>query len=223
MRHAAKINKKAAVSGTKRTFKEELYYTFHVMFHPFDGFWDLKHEKRGSMRASLVFIVITIIAMFYSSVGSGYITNPRGEYSTILMQILVVMVPVLLFVIANWCLTTLFDGEGSFRDIFIALGYALPPIAITMIPTTLASNFVVADETGILSLITTIGFIWAGFLIFFGMMVTHDYTVGKNIGITAFTIVGMALIMFLAVLFTSLVIDMVSYVTGIISEVTYRM
>ena len=223
MRHAAKINKKAAVSGTKRTFKEELYYTFHVMFHPFDGFWDLKHEKRGSMRASLVFVVITIIAMFYGSVGSGYITNPRGEYSTILMEILIVLVPVLLFVVANWCLTTLFDGEGSLRDIFIALGYALPPIAITMIPTTFASNFVVADETGILSLITTIGFIWAAFLIFFGMMVTHDYTIGKNIGITAFTIVGMGLIMFLAVLFTSLVVDMVSYVTGIISEVTYRM
>ena len=223
LRHAAKINKRASVSGTKRTFREELYYAFHIMFHPFDGFWDLKHEKRGSMRASLFFIVITIIAMFYSSVGSGYVLNPRGEYSTIFMQILIVLVPVLLFVVANWCLTTLFDGEGSFRDIFISIGYALPPIAITMIPTTLASNFVVADETGILSLLTTIGFMWAVFLIFFGTMVTHDYTVGKNIGITAFTIVGMALIMFLAVLFTSLVIDMVSYVTGIVSEVTYRM
>ena len=139
------------------------------------------------------------------------------------MQVLIVLVPVLLFAIANWCLTTLYDGEGSLRDIIISVGYALPPIFITMIPTTLASNFVVADETGILSLITTIGFIWAGFLIFFGTMVTHDYTIGKNIGITAFTIVGMGLIMFLAVLFTSLVVDMVSYVTGIISEVTYRM
>ena len=222
MRYANKINKKAAVSGKKHTFKEELLYCFHVMFHPFDGFWDLKHEKRGSVRAASVFMGITVIAMFYKSVGSGYVLNPRGEYSTIFMQFLVVVIPVLLFAVANWCLTTLFDGEGSFRDIYIAIGYALPPIALTMIPTTIASNFVVSSETDILNLITVIGFIWAAFLIIFGMQVTHDYSIGKNILTTGGTIVGMAFIMFLAVLFTSLVVDMVTFVTGIISEVTYR-
>ena len=138
------------------------------------------------------------------------------------MQFLVVVIPVLLFAVANWCLTTLFDGEGSFRDIYIAIGYALPPIALTMIPTTIASNFVVSSETDILNLITVIGFIWAAFLIIFGMQVTHDYSIGKNILTTGGTIVGMAFIMFLAVLFTSLVVDMVTFVTGIISEVTYR-
>ena len=49
-----KINKEAAVSGKKKTFGEELAYGFYLMVHPFDGFWDLKHEKRGSVRASLV-------------------------------------------------------------------------------------------------------------------------------------------------------------------------
>ena len=222
LRYAAKVNHKASVSGKKRTFKEELLYVFHVMFHPFDGFWDLKFEKRGSLRASFVFIGVTIIALFYRSVGTGYILNPQGEYSTIFMQILVVLVPVLLFAVANWCLTTLFDGEGNFKNIFIAISYSLLPIAITMIPVTIFSNFVVAAETDILSLVTALGFIWAAFLIFFGMMVTHGYSMGKNLGITLGTIVGMAFIMFLGVLFTSVVMDIVSFITNIVSEVSYR-
>ena len=64
MAYANKVNKRAATAGGKRTFKEELLYCFHVMRHPFDGFWDIKHEKRGSMRAALVFIIITFVAFY---------------------------------------------------------------------------------------------------------------------------------------------------------------
>ncbi len=224
LKHAAKINKQVSVSGKKRTFKDELYYVFHLMFHPMDGFWDLKHEKRGSVRAALVFLLITVAALFYRAVGSGYVMNPQGsDQANIFMQVLVVFVPVLLFVVANWCLTTLFEGEGSFKDIFITVGYSVLPIAITTIPVTLFSNFVVAEELDILNLIVVLGFIWAGMLIFFGTMVTHDYTMGKNFVTTLGTIVGMAFIMFLGVLFTSLVMDMASFFTSIVSEINYRL
>lgn len=223
LKKAKKINDRTAVTAGKRTFGQQVIYVFHVMFHPFDGFYDLKHEKRGSVGAALLFMGITVVALFYRSIGLGYIMNPQGEYSTIFMQLLVVAVPVLLFCVANWCLTTLFDGEGNFRDIFVAAGYSLLPIPITVIPTTLISNVVLSTEADILSLIVTIGFIWTGFLLFFGMMVTHDYTMIKNIGTTVGTIVGMAFIMFLAILFTSLVIDMMSFVTNIVSEVNYRL
>ncbi len=223
LKYVAKVNKRAAVSGGKRTFKEELLFVFHLMFHPFDGFWDLKHEKRGSVRAALVFMGLAVIAMFYRSVGAGYVLNPQGEYTTIMMQLLVVLVPVLLFAIANWCLTTLFEGEGSFRDIFVAIGYSLPPLVITIIPTTFFSNYIVAEEADLLSLIVVIGFIWAGFLIFFGTMVTHDYTMGKNVITVIGTIGGMAFIMFLGLLFTSLIMDIVTFITNYVSEIVYRL
>ena len=121
--YAGKVNKRAATAGGKRTFKEELFYVFHIMFHPFDGFWDLKHEKRGSLRAALIFMALTVVAMFYRSVGIGYVMNPQGVYSTIFMQLLVVVVPIALFAVANWCLTTLFEGEGNLKEIVIAIGY----------------------------------------------------------------------------------------------------
>jgi hypothetical protein len=221
--YAKKVNKKAATDGRERkTFWQELMYGFYTIFHPFDGFWDLKHEKRGSLRAALVYVALTIVAFFYQSIGQGYVFNATGKYSTIWAQALSVLVPMLLFVIANWCLTTLFEGEGSFKDIFIAVSYCLTPVPMLVIPATFLSNFVTDSEAGLVSLVTTIAFVWMGFMVFFATMVTHDYSMGRNILTFVGTIVGMALIMFVAVLFTTLVGKIVSLITNIVTELQYR-
>ena len=61
-----------------------------------------------------------------------------------------------------------------------------------------------------------------GLLIVFGSMVTHDYTFGKNLIMCVCTIVGMAFIMFVAVLFSGLANNIVSFVTAIVIEISYR-
>ena len=223
MKYAGKVNRRAAVSGGKRTFKEELLYGFHVIFHPFDGFWDLKHEKRGSVRAAVVYIAVAVLSFYYQSIGQGYLLNPKEQFSSIFSQLISVLVPLLLWVIANWCLTTLFDGEGSIKDIFIATSYALLPVPIFIIPSTLLSNVITNAEKDLISFASTVMFLWIGLLIFFGMMVTHDYSLGKNVLTTVGTIVGMVFIMFIGILFSTLLGKMVAFVSNIIIEIQYRM
>jgi hypothetical protein len=75
----------------------------------------------------------------------------------------------------------------------------------------------------IVTLITAIGFVWCGALLFFGLMVTHDYSMGKNLLIVICTILGMAIIIFMALLFSGLIGKMVSFVSSIITEIAYRM
>jgi len=155
-------------------------------------------------------------------VGQGYILNPTARYASVFSVILSVCVPLALWIVSNWCLTTLFDGEGSLKDIFIATCYALVPLAIIMIPVTIASNFVLATEANILSVITAFGYVWAGMLLFFGTMVTHDYSLGKNVITVLGTILGMVIIMFIAILFSTLLSKLVSFVTNIVTEIQYR-
>ncbi len=223
LKYANKVNRETALKTTKRTFKEELLYVFHVMFHPFDGFWDLKHEKRGSVRASIVFIAITILAYFYKAIGQGYMLNQQQKTSSIITWIISVLVTVFLWAISNWCLTTLFDGEGKFKDIFIATSYCLLPVPLTVIPCTLISNFVIDTEVGILGFVETIGIIYMVLLVFIGMMVTHDYTMGKNVITSLGTIVAMVFIMFVAALFSTLLIKIIGFVSNIVVELRYRM
>ncbi len=223
LKFANKVNKKVATSGEKKTFGQELLYVFHVIFHPFDGFWDLKHEKRGSLRAAIAILGMTIVAFYYQAIGEGYLLNPQGLYTSFFGVVASIGAPLALWVIGNWCLTTLFDGEGSLKDIFIATCYSLMPMVIIMVPTTIMSNFLISAELDILSVINVFAFIWTGILIFFGMMVTHDYTIGKNFITVLGTIVAMICIMFIALLFTTLLGKLVSFVTNIITEIQFRM
>jgi tetratricopeptide (TPR) repeat protein len=218
-----KINKRVATSGKKRTFGQEIAYGFHIIFHPFDGFWDLKHEKRGSVRGAIFFIVLAIATFYYQAIGQGYLLDPYASLASVWAQVFGVLVPLFLFVLANWCLTTLFEGEGSFKDIFVAAGYCLLPIPLLVIPTTIYSNFCIGTETDIIGFISTFAFIWLGLLLFFGTMVTHDYSMGKNVITVVGTVVGMVFIMFLAVLFTTLVGKIVGLVTNIVDEIQYRL
>ena len=221
--YAGKVNKRAATSGEKKTLKHELLYAFHLMLHPFDGFWDLKHEKRGSLRAALIYLALTVLAFTYNGIGQSYIYNPKGATQSIFLQIASVVLPVILWVAANWCFTTLFEGEGSAKDILIATCYALVPIPMLLIPATMLTHVLALSESGFVSLITGIMWVWVGLLIFFGSMITHDYTLGKNVLMTIATIIGMTIIMFLGILFSMLVTKMIMFVSNIVTEVSYRM
>lgn len=219
---AGKINKATATKVGPRTFAEELTFGFHLMFHPFDGFWDLKHEKRGSVRASLVFIAATVVAFIIQAQGQGYYYAPQGTTGSAFGQIFSVVIPFALVIIANWCFTTLFDGEGSLKDIFIAVSYSLFPVPVLVVISTLLTHVLVGTEGQITTMIVTVAYIWMGLLMVLGLQVTHDYSSGKNILTVIATLVGMVFIMFIAVLFTSLLTKMTTFVTTIINEISYR-
>lgn len=221
--YASKVNTRAALKVGRKSLKEELLYAFHVIFHPFDGFWDLKHEKRGSMRSASVILIVTILVYFYNSIGKGYIFNPYTSYSDIFGAVTAVLAPLLLWVVANWCLTTLFEGEGSMSDIFIASCYCLTPLILLIFPSTLLSHVLAANESGILTLMGSFAYLWLGILLVLGMMVTHDYSVGKNLLTCLATIVGMAFIMFIGILFTSLMAKIVMFITQIVEEIAFRL
>ena len=54
------------------------------------------------------------------------------------------------------------------------------------------------------------------------MQVTHDYSMGKNIVTVIATIVGMIFIMFMALLFITLITKVVGFGSSIATELSYR-
>ena len=220
---AGKVNKKAALSGRRRrTFKEEFFYAFHVIFHPFDGFWDLKHEKRGSLRGAFAWLGLAVLVFTYQATSEAFIFNPRGAMTSVVAQMLGLIVPLVLWTVANWCITTLFNGEGSLKDIFIASCYCLAPIVLIIFPSTLLTYCVTASEATFITLIISVCYIWLGLLLFCSTMVTHDYSFGRNILTVIVTIAGMAIIMFILALFSGLFVKMASFISNIITEIQYR-
>lgn len=222
MVYAKRLNYQGNFKSGKHTYWEELMYGFYVSFHPFDGFWDIKHEGRGSLRAGMTILGINVLASYYQAIGKSYLANPTEVYSSFWTQILAIFIPILLWAIANWCLTTLFDGEGSFKQVLIASCYATAPLPWFMVISTLATNLTSSVGDGLTSFIMVIGYIWVAFLLFFGTLVVQDYSLGKNVITTFGTILCMAVIMFIVILFASLVTNLVSFVSGLVSEISFR-
>ena len=203
---------------------KEYRFSNHCMFHPFDGFWDLKREKRGSLRAANLLMLAFIFMYALRTQYSGYIfTGKLSSKINILYEIVKIILPLLLWCVSNWSFTTLMDGEGSLKDIYVATSYALKPYIITAIPLFILSHCLSADEAFIYTSLSTIVIIWTLSLIFLGMMVTHDYSMIKAIVTLVLTLIGICLILFLGMVFSNIIQDIFSLCSDIYKEMTYRL
>ena len=118
-----------------------LRYSLYLIFHPFDGFWDLKHEKRGNIKTALIIFAMVGVTFILRRQLTGFILNEvKLRELNVIVEILSIVVPFFLWCVANWCLTTLMDGEGSFKDIVITSAYALVPLVLINIPLIVFSN-----------------------------------------------------------------------------------
>ena len=114
------------------------------------------------------------------------------------------------------------DGEGRFRDIFMAACYATMPYSVTTLIAVLLSRVLVAEEATFISMLSAIGVVLSLMLLFSGMVTIHQFSVRKAIFALIMTVAAMVFIAFLAVLFLSIVDDMLSYIRGICVELQLR-
>lgn len=214
-------NKCRAVPATGR-LRDELFFGFYTMFHPFYGFYELKHEKRGSKRAATVFVGLAVIAVLFQSFGSAYLMQSVDDPPSVIGSIANIILPVALWCVANWCLTSLMDGKGSISDIYVATAYSLLPMIIFTFATTFISHFLIIEEISMLQFASNIGMIWTLMLVFLSMINTHDYSLGRNVAVTLLSIVVIGIILFLLMILFSLSGRMVSLVSNIIEELSFR-
>lgn len=200
-----------------------LRYSFHVIVHPFDGFWDLKHEKRGNGKAAVVIILALVLTVILCTQLSGFIVNNTDpEKTNVLQQIISVLLPFFLWCLSNWCITTLVDGEGSLKDIMITTAYALVPLILLNVPLIFVSNIITVEEVPLYNLVLAISVLWSALLLFIGIMTVHQFTVMKTLSTILIALVGMLVIIFLAVLFASVLQMAASYIAFLYKELSMR-
>ncbi|MGG3280131.1 YIP1 family protein [Paenibacillus solani] len=198
---------------------------WYTIFHPFNGFWELKFEKKGRTWFALVLLLLLSLAYVLKRQFTGFIFNPVAGSAVsvnLLEEIKFIVIPFLLYCIANWSLTTLMDGEGKFKEIVIVSAYALVPLILLQIPLILLSNIMTMQEGAFYSLIETIGFLWFFALLFVGMLTVHQYSVSKTIATMFLTVIVIGIIIFLGLLFFSLAQQMLSFFTTIYKEIMFR-
>lgn len=216
----AKYNDKATEKAATGKLKDQLLYGFYLITHPFKGYWSLKFEKRGSVKSATIWLAIGSFSAIFSTLGACYLQ--KSSNATIVSALANTLFPLMLWCISNVCFTTLMNGKGTFKDVYIAVAYASVPYSILTIPCTLISYVLIESELTILSLVTVLGTVWVLLLIFCGMMTIHDYSLGKNFVVSILTIIGIIFILFIVLVFANVIGRMIALVINIIEELSYR-
>ena len=204
-------------------YRKSLRYSLDCIVRPFDGFWDLTHEKRGSMAAANTLVVLVLFTNLVRLAGTSFVFSPvNWNEVNILMEIMSFLLPFVVYCVANWCLTTLFEGKGTLKDIYIGTAYAMTPYILIQLPLVVLSNFVTEEEGAFYTYFGYFSFIWCAFLIIASVMMIHDFLVGKAFLALIFTIVGMLVIVFLLLLFFSLISDGFAYFYSLYKEIIFR-
>lgn len=210
--------------STYERYIKSLKFGFYCMSHPLDGFWDLTHEKRGTYAAANTILIATLlIRVLKLKYTSFVVTAPvYWEGINIFMILASVLFPLVLWVVGNWALTTLFDGKGRLGQVYMATCYALLPYPVMQIPLTIFSNFVTVDEAAFYTTLSVIALLYAGILVIVAMGQIHEYPMGKNLLFTVATLFAMLVMIFILMLFFSMISQGVAYFISLAKEIMFR-
>ena len=199
-------------------------YGSYVMVHPFDGFWELKHSQKGTLLSSTVLLVSAFLVYGCKLYFTPYVlSNTAREQTNVLAESFSSVIVLLgAWVVSNWCFTTLFDGKGTMKDIYRYTCYCLTPFILLTPPLLLIGHVFTLDALSLYRAMETFLTVWTGFLLFVGTLTTHQYSPAKTVGVMLMTVVGMAVMAFLALLCGNLVVEIYDFLASAIKELSLR-
>lgn len=203
---------------------KELKYAFYLIWHPFKGFWEIKHEKEGSLKTGVIILILTIITQIFAKLFTGYLFGGiKNANYNFLSTVATTLAVYFAWCISNWCLTCLSDGKGTFKDICMVTAYALLPYVMIQIPMIVISNYFILREVVFYNILNGLSFVWTGFLLVISQVVTHQFTLYRTIVVMIFTVVGMLALACLVLLFFNLIQQVAVFVTIVWEELILRL
>ncbi len=198
-------------------------FPMRIMMRPFKGFDAMKFEKRGSYIFAFFVLILSSMLSVMEYVYTGFLINYSDIYKiNSLYLTLTVLFPVALFVLGNWCVTTLMNGKGKLMEIFMAGMYAMFPFCLTRILALLLTNVLTLDEMSVVFTIRSIGVVLFVFYLFIGQVMVHEYGFGRCLAALLLTIVAMMVLVFILMLIFALSADVVDFVTIVFKELRLK-
>lgn len=205
-------------------YLKSLKFALYCITHPIDGFWDLTHEKRGTYAAANTILFLAVFLRILKLKYTSFIfLNVYWEDLNIFVYIASILFPLALWVIGNWASTTLFDGKGRLGQVYMGTCYAMAIYPIVQLPLMIFSNFVTVDEAEFYTVISGVSLVYAGILIISAMGQIHEFSMAKNLLFTIVSLFAMLVMVFILLLFFSMISQGVAYFISLGREFLFRL
>jgi len=205
-----------------RKLIREIRFMTYFPRNPADAYYGLKHEKKVSvLSATLLYLALFLIYMV-NKYASGFlfkgIMDGRYEVAT---DVALVFGGLLLFLVACNLICSIREGEGTFKQMYCGLAYALTPF-ILLKPIAFAASFVLTyNEAFIITCIDIIALM--GCLVLIVMMVKQlqNYSFRETIVSLLLTLFTMLMIIIALVIAMALVVQLWEFLSGVWKEAKF--
>lgn len=208
----------------REKYIDSLKFALYCVSHPLDGFWDLTHEKRGTYAAANTILALSLLIRILKLRYTSFLfMDVYWEDLNIFLYLASILFPLSLWVVGNWGLTTLFDGKGKLGQVYMATCYAFTPYVLVQFPLMVFSNFVTVQEGQFYVVVSTLSLIYSALLVIAAMGQIHEYSAGKNLLFTVATLFAMLVMIFILMIFFSMISQGVAYFISLAKEFMFRM
>ncbi|MGG1553400.1 YIP1 family protein [Paenibacillus ferrarius] len=202
---------------------EQLKHALYVLRHPIDGFSELRFENKGSILSAIIIYLAVYVAIVISELYTSFSFN-KIELKEVNIYMILLQFVILTgaWVVCNYLISSIYRGEGRFRDIFVGCAYALVPVILIGIPLALISNVLTLSEAPIYNYIHMAMYVWIGALFFWKVQSLHNYSVGETSINLLMTILSIAIMSVMALIMFGLTNELRLFVYNVYQEVTLR-
>lgn len=213
------LEKKKKVLNQKLV--SEVVYSINVIKRPNDMFFGIKRYNSASYLSGFIVFFLFIVVYLINVYATGFLFR-ETNLNNIIIQLSMVIGIFFLYVVVNYLVSTLNDGEGRFKDVLISTSYVLVPFILFTLPMTFLSNFLTYNESFIFSFYHQIILGWTIILIVLSIKSVHNYTFWETVKNIMIIIFGMFILVLIGLLIYSFLGQLIEFILSIIKEVIYR-
>jgi hypothetical protein len=153
-----------------------ILYSFHVSRHPVDGFYQIKMRNAGSFAGATVMYVLFFASFLYYQIGKGFIF----QYTTVADMDLNVLIfgffaLLFLFIYANYLSSSIMDGDGRMKEIYMVVGYSALPLILSLVGVTWLTHIFTYNEQVFITFFLILGICWSIVNVLLGLTEIHAY------------------------------------------------
>jgi tetratricopeptide (TPR) repeat protein len=208
---------------TKASWVKELQFPFQVFAKPVDGYDDIKRHQTFSNRSAWIYLLAFFGMYLLWIYETNFLFNGLlPSEINVIEQIIGILVPFGLWVVSNYLVCSIRDGDGKLSEVFQATALTLLPMIITFPILTILSHALTLNESFIYDLIFGIGVSMTVIYMFIMVKEIHFYDIKptfKNILITIFTAI---MLLALTLIIVFLLGEVYQLLADIIQEVNSR-
>ncbi len=195
-----------------------------VSVHPFRVYGEMKEKKRAGapLICGALMLLLYILSVLEETAGGFLFTSYDAVTFNSLLVFARTVGLILLWVVVNWAVASLFEGKGRLRDILTVVCYSLLPLLLIKLLALPLSHVMLLEEGTFLQLLQGFGVLFTLLLITIGTMIMHDFSLWKFIWTSLLTVFGIAIIVFVLFMIVILLRQGYGFLLTVFSEAIYR-